>query len=345
MRSALGQHDAALAKRAVQTKLQALTLSAEAEWFSALLANHGIIHHILKGCQLSRKLYGDLAMRHSRDIDVILEPRQLTEGLKVLKMAGWNWPNAERWLSGGPYRQLAESQLWHLTPTHPQYKSIVEIHWRFERINGSAREATWWAHWPTAGTEVSPAEALHLCLHGASHGWSRMKWLGDLRTLLDRQPRIWAESLPLAKELGLLPTLAQALLLLEWLYDVAPDAASRQVVASQPEAEPLAKFALRMLTGSPELTEWTAAQHLQFFCYQRSLDRRHGVRARLWATLSFYFIRSGDLLEWSLPSFLLCALPLIRVKGFIKRRWRRGPSPLPNLRDARKTDTASIAPP
>jgi hypothetical protein len=169
--------------------------------------------------------------------------------------------------------------------------------------------------------EVSAAEALHLCLHGASHGWSRMKWLGDLRTLVDRQPGIWAESLPLAKELGLLPMMAQALLLLEWLYDVAPDAVGRQVVASQPEAERLAQFALGMLTGSPELTEWPAARHLKFFYYQRRLDRRHGMRARLWATLSFYFIRAGDLLDWSLPSFLLWALPLMRVKGFIKRRW------------------------
>jgi hypothetical protein len=318
MRGALGQHDCALAKRAQQVRLQALTLSDEAGRFSGLLEKYGITHHILKGPQISKKLYGDLGLRHSRDIDVIVEPRQLIDSLKVLKTAGWDWPNAERWFASRAYRLLAQSQLWDFEVKHPQYKSVIEVHWRFENVRDPAMEATWWARWDADGSELSPAEALHLCLHGANHGWSRMKWLGDLRTLLDRQPDIWLRCWPLAKELRLQPVVAQALLLLERLYDVEPDAASRGIVASEPQAESLAVFALEKLTGKAQL--WTVGEHIRFFRYRRFLARRHGVRARLLAALSSYFIRSGDLLEWRLPTSLLCALPLVRLTGFIQRR-------------------------
>jgi len=323
MRSALGQHDAALSQRAQQTKLRALALSAEAGRFSRLLASHGIRHHILKGPQISKKLYGDPGLRHSRDIDVIVDPRQLIDCLKVLKTAGWDWPNAERWLASRPYRLLAKSQLWHLVLKHPQCKSLIELHWRFEHIRSPAMETAWWAHWEADGSEVSPAEALHLCLHGASHGWSRMKWLGDLRTLLDRQPEIWLRCRPLAKELRLLPVLAQVLWLLEWLYDVTPDETSRQIMASEPQAERLARFALDKLTETAELSEWSVGDHLRFFSYHHCLARRCGVGARIEAALSPWFIRSGDLLEWRWPAPLLCALPLVRLIGFLQRRLGR----------------------
>jgi hypothetical protein len=94
LRSALGQHDSVLAKSARQAQLQALTLGAEAGRFSGLLASHGISHRLLKGTQVSKKLYGDAGLRHSRDIDLIVEPCQLMNGLKVLKAASWDWPNA-----------------------------------------------------------------------------------------------------------------------------------------------------------------------------------------------------------------------------------------------------------
>lgn len=320
MRGALGQHDSALAKRAQQVRLQALMLSAEAGRFSGLLAKHGIDHHILKGPQLSRKLYGDAGLRHSRDIDVIVEPRQLIESLKVLRTAGWDWPNAERWFASRPYRLLAKSQLWHLEVKHPHCQLAIEVHWRFEHLRSPAMEATWWANWDADGSDLSPAETLHLCLHGASHGWSRMKWLGDLRTLMDRQPQIWLQCRPLAKELRLQPVLAQALLMLEWLYDVAPDAASREIVESEPQAERLARFALDRLSGKAELSEWTVGEHIEFFRYQRWLARRHSVGARVLAALSSYLIRPGDVLDWRLPGPLLGALPLVRLAGFLQRR-------------------------
>jgi hypothetical protein len=320
-RSALGPYDADVRKCAQQSRLQALTLSAEAGQFSALLASHSIRHHILKGSPLSRKLYGDLGLRQCRDIDVIVEPRQLIECLKALRNAGWDWPNAERWFASRSYRLLAKSQLWHVAVTHPQYKSVIEVHWSFEHVRSGAMEAKWWAHWDANRSEVSPAEALHLCLHGASHGWKRMKWLGDLRTLQDRQPDIWQQCRPSAKELRLQAVLAQALLLLQRLYDVEPDAASREIVSSEPQAEGLARFALDKLTGKAEESECTVGEQRGFLRYQRSLARRHGAGARLAAALSAYFIGQIDLLEWRLPAYLLCVLPLVRLKGLLQR-WR-----------------------
>jgi hypothetical protein len=165
---------------------------------------------------------------------------------------------------------------------------------------------------------------LHLCMHGASHGWNRMKWLGDLRTLLERQPAIWTQSWPLAKSLGLLPALAQALLLLEWLYDITPDEAHRQIIGSQPEAEALALFALAQLTAKVEQPEESVAERLNFLRYGLGMARRHGLSTTLSATLSALLVNSDDLLNWNSPSLLLCALPLARLANVIQRRWLNG---------------------
>ena len=323
IRSVLGEHDSTLKKRAQQTRLQAFILSAEAARFSQLLSRNGITHHFLKGPPLSAKLYGDLGLRHGRDIDIIIEPRQLAAALAVLKAAGWEWPNSELWFSSRAYRRLAESLFWHVSPVHHEYKSIIEVHWTFEHLRTVRMESKWWAHWDSNGPTVSSVEALYLCLHGASHAWSRMKWLGDIRALLDRQPGIYAESLPLAKELGLLPMLAQALLLLECLYGLAPDATSRQVIASEREAAALARFALQTLSRKVSAGAWSISEHLELLRYGRSIARRHGIRARLLEFLSVCFLHPGDLLQWRSPPLLLFMLPALRVTGFIRRRWFR----------------------
>ncbi len=320
-RSVLGEHDPTLKKHAQQARLQAFILSAEAARLSQLLSRNGITHHFLKGPQLSAKLYGDLGLRHGRDIDMIIEPRQLTTALAVLKAAGWEWPNSALWFSSHTYRRLAESHFWHVSPVHPEYKSVIEVHWTFEHLRTPGMESKWWAHWDSSGSAVSSVEALYLCLHGASHAWSRMKWLGDIRALLDRQPGIYAESLPLARELGLLPLLAQTLLLLEWLYGFAPDASSRQVISSQREAEPLAQFAVQTLTRKASAGAWSISEHWELLRYGRSIARRHGIRARLLEWLSVCFLHPGDLLHWRSPPLLLCMLPALRVTGFIRRRW------------------------
>ena len=117
------------------------------------------------------------------------------------------------------------------------------------------------------------------------------------------------------------PVVAQVLLLLEWLYDVVPDETSRQIVASEPQAERLARFALDKLTGMAEPSDSTVGERVKFFRYHRCLARRHGLRARLAAALSLYFTRPGDLLEWRLPAFILCVWPLVRLIGFLQRRW------------------------
>ncbi len=327
-RSVLGEHESALKKRVQQVRLQAFILTAEAARFSKLLSQNGITHHLLKGPQLSEKLYGDLGLRHGRDIDIIIEPSQLTAGLAVLKAAGWDWPNSELWFSSSVYRRLARSQFWHVSPVHPEYKSIIEVHWTFEHLRAAKMEAKWWAHWDSSGPVVSSAEALYLCLHGASHAWSRMKWLGDIRALLDRQPAIYGQSLPLAKELGLLPILAQALLLLEWLYGFKPDASSR-VIASERKAEPLAHFALQTLTRKASAGAWSISEHLQLLRYGHSIARRHGIRARFLDFLSVCFLHPGDLLQWRSAPLLLFMLPALRVTGFIWRRCFKHSSSMP----------------
>jgi|GEM_PF-3652267 len=319
--SVLGEHAATLTARSQKVRSQSLMVAAETQRLESVLSNAGITHHILKGPRLAQKLYADSGMRHSRDIDVIIHPDQLLAALALFRSHGWQWPNSDLWFSSKAYLKLAKSQFWHVPLVHPRFRLTIEAHWRFEHIRNPVAETKWWTHWDSKSELVTSAEALHLVLHGSNHAWSRMKWLGDLRTLIDRQPRIWAYSLPLASELGLSSALAQAILLLERLYEVEPDSTGSHLIAHHSEAEYLARFAISSLAGEASDGKWSTRQHLSLLRYGHCLNHRHGIQARFSELLSVCLLRPYDLVNWRLPLFFLFSLPILRWTGFIRRRW------------------------
>src|SRR5690606_21042563 len=73
---------------------------------------------------------------------------------------------------------------------HPGHRTIVELHWRLfdnrHLYNPATDQPARVQLTPCAAVWTLAPEAafLYLCLHGAQHAWSRLKWLADVAALV-----------------------------------------------------------------------------------------------------------------------------------------------------------------
>lgn len=167
----------------------ALRQAGEALRLQELLAKAGISALSLKGTSLARHLYGALGIRDSVDIDLAVAPDMVARAWDVLAAAGYVVEIPERRLSGAALRMflLVAKDSFHRHPAG----AIVELHWR---LSDDLAEPVLPPPETWRRVEVAPNRTLamlgdealfvYLCVHGAAHGWARLKWLADIGAML-----------------------------------------------------------------------------------------------------------------------------------------------------------------
>lgn len=169
---------------------QMLHFSAEMEYVSQLFSQYQIPLLFLKGPTLGHDLYGDISLRTSGDLDVLVPMEQLTYTEGILRQAGYQKDDY--------IKSVLNDWKWrhhHVTYTHPDKRIKLEVHWRLNP--GPAKEPTFHDLWKrkrksnltnsviyTLGNEDL---LLFLTTHGARHGWSRLRWLLDIHKLLNKE--------------------------------------------------------------------------------------------------------------------------------------------------------------
>ena len=128
------------------------------------LTQAGISAASLKGPDLAQRIYGDLALRPSSDVDVLVDPDRLHEAVAVVQALGYG----PRPSFDAPWLAELHHQLVHPTEAMP----VVEVHWRaewyssFAGVGGFARSALERSR-PDAvgvGRRIEPADELALLL-------------------------------------------------------------------------------------------------------------------------------------------------------------------------------------
>jgi len=214
---------AELRRDAILQAKAGLRLAAETIAIEQMMQAGGITAAILKGAPLARLAYGDLGLRHSRDIDVLVAPQALPAAIAVLKQAGYR-PHGESASLTDARMSLIMRHCYHLEYRHPDGGALIELHWRLtanpHRVTPIPPATRW------AAVSLSESIGVHsfsftgadldayLFSHGAQHCWFRLKWLADIGALLAGRSdseieRMVAE----VTEMGLLRPLAQGLLL------------------------------------------------------------------------------------------------------------------------------------
>ncbi|WP_238392657.1 nucleotidyltransferase domain-containing protein [Paenibacillus antri] len=166
-----------------QNTIQMLHLAAEMEQIGVQLHGLGVPVLFLKGPVLAAELYGGLSLRTSCDLDFLVPIERLEE--------------VERFLEGRGYckddyiQSVLGDWKWrhhHVTFHHPEKGIKAEVHWRLHP--GPAKEPHFlelWQRRRKSSVTSFPVNMLgledlllFLSMHGARHGWSRLRWLVDI---------------------------------------------------------------------------------------------------------------------------------------------------------------------
>ena len=204
----------ALAQAALLT-----TLRQEAE-------HAGIPLMVLKGIALSTALYGDLARRHSVDLDVLVSPVHAGTIAGVLR--GLGFVPGHPWQDGGSDEFTRWARLHHEFAFTDARGRVVELHARLTGpLMGRSRpfEALWHdrrevrlgsCHVAMPSWEDSVP---HLAVHGFCHGWERLSWIADIAAIATRADVDWDRTRTLAGELRCVTAVEAALGISHALFD------------------------------------------------------------------------------------------------------------------------------
>lgn len=207
-----------------KSRREALDHAAELVRLGRLFAERGIESIPLKGPSLSMDLYGDPGLRQSRDLDLMVKPEDLDRADRLLLDEGYHRIFPDLDLSMKQMEAL-RSACQHYNYSHPHRSILLELHWRIDLWTPEQVAEMWsrsrpmeWsgAHFRRLDEEML---FLFLCDHGSHHQWFRIKWLSDVATMLSRTSAMdWTHLIETAGRLDLRRSLAQAALLVHWLY-------------------------------------------------------------------------------------------------------------------------------
>ncbi|MFZ3579504.1 nucleotidyltransferase domain-containing protein [Virgibacillus sp. DJP39] len=199
---------------------QMLHLSAEMEIVSRSFAGNDIKLLFLKGPVLAHELYGDVSLRTSSDLDVLIPIGDLKKAEQILVEQGYQKDDyIQTVLNDWKWRHH------HVTYLHPEKNIKLEVHWRLNP--GPSKDPAFnvlWERKAKSSLTSYPVyllgkEDLFLFLtsHGARHGWSRLRWLMDIHQLLN-QDIDWVRTQRLLDKYNFLQVGGQSIVLVSQLF-------------------------------------------------------------------------------------------------------------------------------
>ncbi|MBO2943785.1 nucleotidyltransferase family protein [Paenibacillus sp. F411] len=177
----------ALRRQYQSNTVQMLHLTREMSTIQAALEKSGIRCLFLKGPSLAMQLYGDVSLRTSKDLDLLLHQDEVEKAEGVLKELGYI-PEEERVLAN--WKQTSH----HVSLKHAAHAAQVELHWRLNPHFSKAYSFDQlWSRRSAISVSGQTVYGLghedllgYLTDHGARHGWFRLRWLMDIVKLTPR---------------------------------------------------------------------------------------------------------------------------------------------------------------
>ncbi len=216
----------ALKQRYQVNLLKALFLSRELIRIVDRLSEIGIEVMPYKGLALAEAIYGDIALRQSGDIDLLIRPQDLPRIREAVSELGYT-PHSL--LSKAEERAYLKSG-YECAFDGTAGRNLLEVQWaiqpRFYAVDsdneGLFRRAV---SIEVAGRSMKTPSAedlfIVLSLHAAKHVWGRLIWLCDLARIVNLPALNWKWIGSQATELGIVRILRVSLLLVRQLLGTA----------------------------------------------------------------------------------------------------------------------------
>ncbi|MBO0602534.1 nucleotidyltransferase family protein [Sporosarcina sp. E16_3] len=169
-----------------ENTFQMLNLSGEMERISQLFNENGIRSLFLKGPVIADAIFGDISLRTSKDLDILVPKLDVNKTEALLLSCGY-----EREETRSPFK-MDKWRSHHVCYYHSQKRIQIEIHWRL--YTPPAKEPSFDELWERKRLSTLTSypvyffgeEDLFLFLvgHGAKHGWFRLRWLADIDQII-----------------------------------------------------------------------------------------------------------------------------------------------------------------
>jgi hypothetical protein len=280
----------------------------------------------LKGASLAVLAFGNLSLRTSKDIDLLVPFETLPAAVAFLARAGYR--------RFAPPSDIGDARMRLLTPLRKDLGFVqqatglcVELHWRlFLNPHAMAGASLMAGSRVVSLTGTTALRTLgeedlfaYLCMHGALHWWNQLKWLADIGALLAAAPEGDVERLIRAAETrDAGRAAAQAMLLCRRLLGTRLPTPLMKKLSKSPKVGWLQETALHAMTtggGEREPREMrfgTTRGSLSAFFVGRSW------RYRL-AELRNLLTNETDVLALPLPERLRFLYPILRLPLWV---WR-----------------------
>jgi hypothetical protein len=324
----LAEHAAALVR-------ENLALAAEAVRLQGLFAEADLPVAFIKGISLATLAYGNLGLRHGKDLDLLVAPESFSAAAALVERAGYRRLHPPPEINGSQLRLLMTMRK-DFGYVHGDRECELELHWRLffnphfmdeRQLMASSRVVPFTG---SIGLRTLGQNDLftYLCAHGALHWWYQLKWLADIGALLAATSLDGLEQhFRAAEARGMGRPAAQAILLCHRLLGTAvPD----QLLATWRAStilQWLETTALKAMTaGNSEIEP----RNILFGTTRGSLSCfLLGQNWRYWmAEFKIHSTCEADVLTVSLPERLQFLYPLLRLPLWLWRHSiRRGHSP------------------
>ena len=300
-------------KHTLQTQ-HVLKLATEGIRVSNIFNHEGVSNILLKGPFLSQQIYGDAALRPSRDIDVLICPENVEMANEILLDEGYRmvYPDFELSKKQKNYYQRHKNQYAY---RNSENGCLMELHWRLfsqrslfpvptEQVFAERQELI------MAGKPIRVLSKNHcleyLCLHGALHQWFRLLWLRDIVQLLGDEKENLEILLGQAKRNGNDRPIEQALILAN-LFFGSPDFSS--AIKSKGVVKSIATFAVLAAISDEKQTLSHKIDRLRVPIYKMKLKRGIQYKLSCWSILQPNF---NDWKKKKLPDSLFFLYFLLR---------------------------------
>lgn len=278
-----------------------------------------VIHHLrsfdldvmpYKGPALAEFLYGDVALRQTGDLDLLVRREQFSRVQQALSTIGYfpqerfSEPELQSYLKSG-YECVFDG---------PAGRNFLEVQWAFEPrfysvdfdIDGVFERAM---QVEVAGQEMktpSPADLfLILAVHAAKHVWERLIWICDLARLMSLPSVDWDSIASQAASLGVLRIVTCSMLLSNRLLGAPiPQRSGKWVVEKESDRRLISRLQQQIVSDANFNVE-----SLSYFRLMMDLRERRSDRLRFVTRLA---LTPGPG-EWKAVRLPTPLFPLYRV--------------------------------
>jgi Uncharacterised nucleotidyltransferase len=223
-----------------------LFLAGELLKILALLEANDIKAVPYKGLVLANSAYGNLAMRQTGDLDIIVQLNDILKVKKILLDLGYQRKSN---LTDTQERAFFQSKREHTFDFVNKTKTVlIEIHWRITpRYSSIIEPKHFWKYLEPCAFAGKTVNSLPLdywlpilCVHGSRHCWERLGWICDVAELIQRQDINWEKTIGFATSLGCRRMLFLGLFLANQLMGTVLPSFILQQIQSDPKISTLA---------------------------------------------------------------------------------------------------------